>query len=91
MTSRILINRNSKTHVALLYLKMVHRPVTKENLFNLAPAKYKELNKAEVALERLVELTYAKVNENMYTITPAGLRAIPLIIRENPKKALQET
>jgi hypothetical protein len=82
MTSRVLIRRNSKTHVALLYLKMVHRPVTKENLFNLAPAKYKELNKAELSLDKLVNFGFAKFKDNMYTI--------PLIVKQQPKKGSYE-
>jgi hypothetical protein len=69
---------------------MVHRPVTKENLFNLAPAKYKELNKAELSLDKLVNFGFAKFKDNMYTITPLGLRAIPLIVKQQPKKGSYE-
>lgn len=90
MNSRILIKRNSTTHVALFYLKMVHKPVTKEDLFNLAPAKYKELNKAELALNKLVSMGFAKLNKTFYTITPLGVRAIPLIVKQQPKKGSYE-
>lgn len=90
MTPRILIKRNSTTHVALLYLKMIHKPASKENLFNLAPAKYKEINKAELALQKLVSLGFAKIRNDKYTITPLGISAIPLIIKQQPKKGSYE-
>ena len=91
MTARILIKRNSTTHVALFYLKMVRKPVTKEDLFNLAPAKYKELNKAELALDKLVSMGFAKLKNDTYTITPLGIQAIPLIVKQQPKKGSYET
>jgi len=77
----ILIKRGSFTHVALMYLKMKKTWVTKQNLFDLSPTKYKKLAKARDALDKLVFLGYAIKEEDRYHINQLGIDVLPLIVK----------
>lgn len=83
----ISIKRASTTHVALLYLKMKNTWVTENDLYNLAPAKYKSRSKAKDSLDRLVKLNYANYNGSHYMINASGLSAMYLIVKEQPRSA----
>lgn len=78
----ISIKRNSTTHVALQYLKMKKTWVTENDLYNLAPVKYKSKSKAKTSLDKLVSLTYAEYNGSSYRITEPGISALPILLTE---------
>ena len=85
-TSRVPIKRNSTTHLALMYLKMKNAPVSPFDLHLLAPKRLNDTPRARQPLARLVRLGLASVDNDMYTITPSGLLALPLIAAQQKYK-----
>jgi hypothetical protein len=93
MISKIVVNRSSLLHIALLYLKMKHVPVSAHQLHSLAPTKYKSFEDATFILEQLVQSSYAKKdnsNPPLYNITSFGIRLIPSIIAQQPRKGYEK-
>lgn len=70
--------KNKGPHVALLFLKMMKRPVGIGELRALSP-KFKKNGKndqAQIALDRLVELGFAVQVDDKWQVTPQGVREV---------------
>lgn len=89
------IYRSSHEHVCLTYLIMRSRSQvytsTLQDVFNLAPLKFKKIERAEKALDLLVQFSCAvKAPNGEYFITQEGFNMQALIAQRPRRYALPE-
>jgi hypothetical protein len=72
------IEKNNRPHVALLFLKMMKRPVAVEELYELSTRfkKTRSCDTAVDALRRLETLGLAVRTQKGWQITPRGVREV---------------
>lgn len=83
---KILVQRASKSHTVLLYLRMKRdKGATADQIFEFSPNKFQYLNLVYRSLERLLTHGFAKQDGNMYTITQHGIDYLSHIVATQPK------
>lgn len=88
---RCKVKPRSDEEVAINYLYMRFRSPNKtatyENLFDLAPTRFKELSKAKKAIDNLVVYGYAQTTDQInFGITEMGYRVIYILAEHRKDK-----
>lgn len=82
----ITIRRNSTTHVALMYMRMMKKPVSLQNIFDLSPDKFQQMYRVSRSMRVLLNLQFAEQVGECYAITQLGINALYSMVREQPAK-----
>lgn len=82
----ITIKRNSKTHLTLMYLRMMKRPVSIQEVYDLSPKKFEQRYRISRSMKVLLGLQFAQQVGTCYAITQLGIDALYTIVKEQPAK-----
>lgn len=85
---KILVQRASKSHTILLYLRMKRgKAVSADQIFEFSPKRFQYLNLVHRSLDRLLTHGFANKQDNMYTITQHGIDYLSHIVATQPRYA----
>jgi len=91
---RCKIRPRSDEEVAINYLFMRFRSsnksITYQNLFDLAPNRFKELSNAKLAVDNLVLYKYAETSDQInFTITELGFKSVYILAEHRKNKSIK--